>query len=286
MARSCLLFLLFSLVSATPVSAQLIHDGFKNKVGQLEVAASATHSQFDQYYAGQANGSATLTDFGPGTVYSRSLSLYLNYGVNKWLDIVATTPYVWNRRIESESEPAQQAITQTALHGKFQLDSTHFDGFVWTNFATLGFNFPTQNYEDNLAYSVGHRVYELPLYFNTQLIHQSGLFVNLQGGTEVRWPDAPSRFSTMFRLGYGWKFMYFDIWLHNQNAFGGTESIKGEDSFINDNINFTKAGGTVYASLLDSFGLGLSGGKILEGQNVADYWYGSFSMVWQTNFKK
>ncbi len=251
-------------------------DGYLKGKGVLDLAPSfsfnsaqkfdgANKQSFDEPYRGQ------------------SLSLFAEYGLTKYLDIVGTAAAVFT--------PLKSGLQDGGLFLKYRpfYKDLGTAGKIGVLFGA-GATFPIADYEPTATGALGQKAITAPLKCIAQWETPLGIFLNFTGGYHLRLdklsekdvalirqerpdyePIAPQNFTTyLAKIGFPARHFYLDAWAEWQHTPGGNNYTPNVPDLAQAfGVSYTQVGGTAYYSDSGKSGFFISGGYILGGRNVS-----------------
>lgn len=233
------------------IQAQGPIQGFMPGGGNLDLAFSYAYDSYDTYLFGdEARDQKLIT---------RSVNLFLEYGTSDQFSLLLTVPYLW-------IDDTNQGLQDGSFYLKFRNMYKQNDKGTFSAITALGMTFPFSNYPTSTETPIGIKATTFNARFNLQYRGNQGWFVFLQSGLDYRLiPNALASLPTLFRVGYGGRWIYVDGWLENFYTFnaGSDDRIQGGSG-----SSWWRFGATFYVSIVPSFGLVFNYARFLSGRNI------------------
>jgi hypothetical protein len=251
------------LAAAAPGAPALDLNGFLRGKGTGDVAVSATFERYDEFWAGETKTSNP----GLGTVETRSLSLWLAYGLTDELTLFANLPWV-----DSEGD-GSAGFAESDLQDATLLVAYRFarlGGAVQSDFVgAVGLRTPASNYEADLPVSVGDGTTDGLIRFVYQL-RRGGFYVSQQLGYDVRGGDAPDGVPLFTEAGYTRGRATYSGFFGKLVARDGTDIGDPGFTFPSNREEYDRIGAKVFVRLGGRLGIALAGWDTLSGRNTGD----------------
>lgn len=267
-AVSALRVLLFLLVAppllngARPAAAL---DGFLPKPGEGTAAVSVTAESYERFWA----GSETVTEPALGTVATRTLSVWLRYGVSDRIALVADVPFV-ERRAEAEPAMRQRSLQDARLLAKVRLLERGRKRLRHRFLVAGGVSAPAASYDPDLPVAVGDGTTDVLLRLVYQLELPRGYLLQT-GGVDVRSGGAPD--GLVLRTEAGWKAGPTTLSLFHELYAARSGSDIGDPgaTFPTNREELQRAGLRLLAPLgQPSWALSAAAFTTLDGRNTGD----------------
>lgn len=281
-----MLKLVLMLLLPLSIHAQGPLDGYMKGKGVLDLAPSFSFNAAQKF---EGINDQTYDE----TYKGQLLSLFAEYGLNKYIDIVGTAAAVFT--------PNKSGLQDGGLFLKYRPFHKKLDkaGTLSVLFGS-GLTFPMTDYSPTATGALGQKAITLPLKCIAQWETPLGIFINFTGGYHLRLdnvsgqdvaiiqkdrPDyqaiAPQNFSTyLVKIGFPARHFYLDAWAEWQHTGTGNNfSPNVPDLAQTFAVSYTQVGGTAYYTDGGRSGFFLSGGYILNGKNVSRIRRITFGMV-------
>ena len=237
-------------------------NGFLREKGRGDVAVSYTSESYDRFWVG-----STQVDVpNGGDVKTRSLSVWLAYGLTDDLTLVGDLPYV-----DAESDGfdlEQSALQDLTVLGEYRFASVGSEArsdFIGAG----GFRTHASNYDPNRPVDVGDGTSDVLFRFVYQLT-VGGFYFSQQLGYDLRNEDAPDGIPLYTETGYTWGPVTGTAFLSVLRARGGSDIGDPGFTFPGNAEEYQRVGARVYVRASDRFGLSGAYFKTLDGRNTGD----------------
>lgn len=246
-----------------PATPALDLNGFLREKGEGDVAVSFTSEGYDEFWVGDQK----VSDPGVGEVDTRSVSVWLAYGITPDLTVVATLPWV-----DSEGDGLggfrESDFQDATVMGVYRLGAA--GGSTHSQFlGGLGVRTPASDYEPNLPVDVGDGTTDWLVRFVYQLQH-GAFYWSQQVGYDIRGEDAPDGLLLYTEVGYTWGRTTINGSFSKLLADGGTNIGDPGFTFPSNEEENERAGGKVYVRLTDRYGVAAGAFTTLDGRNTGD----------------
>jgi hypothetical protein len=238
-------------------------NGFLRERGRGDVALSYTAESYDEFWVGDDK----VSDPGVGEVDTRTLSLWLAYGITDRLTFVAELPYV-DTEGDGTGDFEQkdlQDVTALAVYRLASAGTNARSQFV----GAFGLRTIASNYEPNSPVDVGDGTADWLFRFIYQLTWRR-LYVSQQIGFDLRSGDAPDGFPFYTELGATWGPVTYNLFYSRLRAEEGTDIGDPGFTFPSNEEEYDRIGGKVYGRITDHFGVSGAYFTNLDGRNTGD----------------
>ncbi|MGH9750301.1 MAG: hypothetical protein ACRD6R_10295 [Candidatus Polarisedimenticolia bacterium] len=244
-------------------------NGFTRAKGKGDVAFSFTSESYDEFWVGRTK----VTDPGLGEVETRSLSVWLAYGLNDRLTLIANLPWV---RAEGDGSAGfeEKDLQDLSLLGQFVLASGG-SGARHALVGAVGFRIPASGYEANTPVDIGDGSDDWLFRLVYQLRHR-GFYLSQQIGVDLRSGDTPDGFPLYTEIGATWGKVTLTAFYQRLESEEGTDIGDPGFTFPSNQDEFERTGAKVYWRLHDRIGVALAGWNTLGGRNTGDSTGASF----------
>lgn len=242
---------------------QWILDGFTRGAGNTDVALSYSRERADQFFLGTANidSPAPL-----GTLTSVSYSLFVAYGLNDSMDLVASVPYMSAKGSGVGGPPNQSGLQDASLYWKWRPWNRSLGSSSLSLLTGLGVQAPLSNYVADSPIAIGHHSTNVEALLLLHWVHRAGFFIDGGTGYTGRSGAVPDSVPYIAKAGYFNGRVYLDVFVDRQDAQGGIDI--GQGSFAATAVDYTRVGGTLFVPVSPLFGLFAGGSNIVDGRNV------------------
>jgi hypothetical protein len=215
-------------------------------------------------------------------VTTSSFNVYGTYGLSDKLDVIFNVPFI--RSTGSGTPAVLNDLGFSNSRGGVQ----DLSAFLKYEFAkkgdislqgSFGVTTPLGDYraDDGLQsiIAIGNRATTFNAIGLAHYKNANGLFITGQLGYSLRTTEVPDAVLSQIKVGYAASRFYVDGFIGNQTSTGGVDILRNgfTGSFPATKVNYTRAGGTIYAPIDPNIGLSLGGGGILDGRNVGKSYY-------------
>ena len=287
-----LTLLVFALAAATVADAQHMVNGFIQELNHGSVCLSYSREKYDDFYFGDLRGNdrpvRPLENNYGGKVVTQTVSLFMNYGIAKNLEMAVNIPYIhsqgYGERGEGKPDQEEGDFQDASLFIKWRPVSIDLNSGSLNFVAALGGSQPLADYEVKQLISIGNQGSTLTTFAVAHYQHNSGAFIDLQAGYSVRGNDVPNATLLGSALGYAQSRYYFDFFSQVQISDPSAPDIMdimqnlGENEkppFNETRVNFAQLGVNTYYNLVpslgggsNSFGISAKLAKTVWGRNV------------------
>ncbi len=249
-----LLSLLWFILLSISASAQGPIDGYMKRPGEIDFALSYGYEHYDRYYLGNIE----RTNF--DRTY-QSLGLFMAYGFEENLGLVATLPYMWTDSLNRGFQDGQFFLKYRPL--RKETTKGRLDGIIAGGVTTALSRYPISPESDN---PIGER----PLIFEARALVQhnfnNGFFVMAKTGLsfKVR-PNTQTAIPNLLRFGYATNKFYTDIWIEGVFALGAEAN---DVPLGQEGSTFTKFGGVFYVPIGQYLGVAVNAAYTFWGRNI------------------
>lgn len=225
--------------------------GFMPGAGNLDLAVTYGYDSYDIYLFGDERQSQDLV--------TQSASLFVEYGSSERFSLLLNIPYIW-------IDKSNQGLQDGSFYLKFQNLHQRKKSGSLSLITAIGLTFPLSNYNIDTETPIGQKNTVFNARLNMQYGGDKGFFFSLQSGLDFQLiPDALASLPTLFRVGYGGRWIYLDAWMENVYTFnaGVDDRIQGGSG-----SNWWRVGGTVYVPILPQLGAVANVAHFLSGRNI------------------
>jgi hypothetical protein len=286
LARVTALVLPALVLPATPVRAQTVDDGIMIDAKSLFTGYVFSYDQWDEYWEGalkRENGNI-------GTLTTQTSAWFVNYGVTRRLNVMATLPYVGTRASQGVLQN-MQGLQDIGLAAKYQLFSLSSPVGLIRTFAAGSAGLPMTDYTpDFYPLSIGSNSRRVSGRFTANVQTKPGWFAN--ASTAYTWRadvtldrpyyftdgklfltsevDMPNVFDYTLSGGYLRRGLMATASYSQQRTLGGGDIRRQDMPFVSNRMNFDRIGGMVMWSLPKLRALSVQGAYAytLRGRNV------------------
>lgn len=249
-------------VLSTPILA-LDLNGFVREKGHGDVAISFTAESYDEFWV----GSMRVSDPGVGEVDTKSLSVWVAYGLTDNVSLIGSLPWV-----DTESDGlggfAESDLQDATLMAAYRFAS--LGDRVRSNFVgAAGVRTPASNYEANIPVDVGDGTTDWLLRLIYQLQY-GGFYFSQQVGYDVRGDDAPDGIPLYTELGYTHGRATYNVFASRLMADDGFDIGESGFTFPGLEEEYLRAGAKAFVRINNRFGMALSVFNTLDGRNTGD----------------
>lgn len=259
--------------------AQSPVSGFMQGKGNGNVVLSFSSESYDEVFLVPNKIEDDVPVFEEVTI--NSVNLYATYGILDQLDVVVTLPYISAKGSADQAtlddlgfEDRRSGIQDLQLFLKYRPCEFEVGPGKLGLTAALGFTTPLGDYrvDEGLQsiIAIGNRSTRLNGMGIAQYQLENGLFLAGQIGYSFRNNDVPNAFLSEVKLGYAGKAFYADAWLAYQNSNEGVDILQPgfEGFFPATEVDYTRAGISVYVPVASGFGLTAGASTYLDGRNL------------------
>ncbi|MGK0389764.1 MAG: hypothetical protein ACI94Y_002509 [Maribacter sp.] len=234
--------------------AQGAIDGYMKEGGVTDIAVSYGYDHYEKYYLGDQ-----LQDTFNRTY--QSASIFLAYGLEENLDIIASIPFMWTDANNRGFQDGQFFIKYRAM--KKEIKKGRLDLMIAGGVTTALSAYKISPESDN---PIGERPTILEARIVAQHNFKNGLFVMGKVGLSYKIkPIVQPIIPTVFRVGYGHSKFYTDFWVEATATIGAEAN---EVPLGQEGSTFVKFGGTFYVPVAKFFGVFVNGSYTPWGRNV------------------
>jgi len=266
--------------------AQTIDDGIMIPRRSLFTGNVYSHESWDQYWEGtlkRDNGNI-------GTLTTQTNSWYVDYGLTRRLNVIASVPYVWTHASQGVLHE-MNGLQDLTLAAKFSVFETASRVGALRGIAVATTGIPLTDYiADFQPLSIGNQSRRLGGRFTLNTQAQSGLYVNVSTAYTIRGQvkldrpyyftddqlyltdvvEMPEVFDYLLGAGYlknGFNAMFS---FAQQRTLGGGDIRRQDSPFISNRMNFAKLGGMVMYPIPKVRDLAVQGAYAytVDGRNV------------------
>ena len=274
-------------LSATPLAAQTIDDGFLMSKGVLTAGVMYSHDSWDEYW----EGSRKRSNDNIGTLTTQSVMLAGHYGLTDRLSVIVMMPYVWTHSSEGPLH-GLQGFQDLTVAAKYRLLATPF-----TNRGTLSAfvggaaGVPLTDYTpDFQPLSIGSASRRFSGRFTVAFESPQAWFIS--GSAAHTWRNKvtldrqayytdgqlyltdevwmPRVLDYVLSAGYRKGRLYVPVSFTEQRTLGGGDIRRQDMPFVSNRMNYTKVDAFVmYALNIPKVpAMRLGGSHTLGGRNV------------------
>lgn len=272
MVRSIIVTILL-LISFLPLFPQGEIDGYMKKGGDADIALSYTYEHFDKFWFGKEARVYPVT--------RQSYSLFVNQGITRHLNFIASVPYIRSSKGENYLQGLQDgAFFLKGLPWQKSIE----DKGKFSLILAGGYRFPLENYATERGYAYGQKARSIEGRANLNYKWGEGNFIDIKSGYNYRFEPVPSSVPMVIKAGKGTAKVYYDFWLSYNKPIGGIDyPDRGpNNSFRELAVENLRAGGTYYLPVFNNFGAFLSGGYTLWGRNSGQAYFASIGVVYKS----
>jgi hypothetical protein len=248
--------------------------GFLRGKGALDLALSYSEDTYDSFWV----GSDRVTDAPFGEVTRTTINLYAAYGLSQQTDLVVGLSHVGSETdavFDSESE-----LQDFTMHLKWRAFGEELGQGRLNLLLSPGIKVPVSDYENDAVPAIGDGQTDLRLRGIAQYVWNSGAYIALETGYDIRFEDTPNEIPIHLTAGA----TFFDhvtvsAFISNISSQGGYDI--GEGPFYGVEEEYTRYGSSVYLRVQPRFGISLSGWATSAGKNTGDVTGFSFGLVWR-----
>ncbi len=244
---------------AGALHAQTVDDGIMIGRHDLFIGSFYTNDSWDHYWEGHLN----RNNGNLGTVTTQTSSMYVDYGVIKRLDLIASVPYVWTNASQGVLHGMQgfQNATVAAKYNFINRPLTELGDFK--AIAVVSGVIPMTNYEpDFQPLSIGNQSRQLSTRLTLNFQAKRGWYVNGSSAYTLRhdveldvpyyytngqfYPTSdvamPGVFDYILAGGYRKHHVLAEGNFSQQRTQGGGDIRRQDMPFISNRINYSKVG--------------------------------------------
>ncbi len=238
-------------------------NGFLREKGKGDVALSYTAERYDEFWAGDDK----VSDPGVGEVDTRTVSLWLAYGVTDRLTLVAQLPYV-NAEGDGTGGFEESDLQDATTLAIYRMAS--FGGSARSTFVgAFGLRTIASNYQANSPVDVGDGTADWLFRVIYQLTWRR-MYVSQQIGFDLRSGDAPDGFPLYTEVGATWGPVTYNLFYSRLSAEDGTDIMDPGFTFPSNEEEYQRIGGKVFGRINDHFGVSGAYFTTLDGRNTGD----------------
>lgn len=215
-------------------------------------------------------------------VSTSSFNVYGTYGFSDKLDVVFNVPFI---RSTGNGIPA---VLSDLGYSNNREGVQDLSAFLKYEFAkkgdisiqgSFGVTTPLGDYrvDESLQsiVAIGNRATTFNAIGLAHYKKSNGLFVTGQLGYSLRTTEVPDAVLSQLKVGFASSRFYIDGYIGNQTSLSGVDILRNgfTGNFPATKVNYTRAGGTIYAPVDPNIGLSIGGGGILDGRNVGKSYY-------------
>lgn len=215
-------------------------------------------------------------------VTTSSFNVYGTYGFSDKLDMVFNVPFI---RSTGNGIPA---VLSDLGYSNNREGVQDLSAFLKYEFAkkgdisiqgSFGVTTPLGDYrvDESLQsiVAIGNRATTFNAIGLAHYKKSNGLFVTGQLGYSLRTTEVPDAVLSQLKVGFASSRFYIDGYIGNQTSLSGVDILRNgfTGNFPATKVNYTRAGGTIYAPVDPNIGLSIGGGGILDGRNVGKSYY-------------
>ena len=223
------------------------------------------------------------------SVTTNSFNVYGTYGFSDKLDVIFNVPFV------QTSGNANREVLNDLGFANGKNGAQDLSAFLKYEFAkkgdislqgSFGVTTPISDYRVDQGLesivAIGNRATTFNGIGLAHYKNSNGLFVTGQLGYSLRSTDVPDAVLSQVKVGYASSRFYVDGYVGNQTSTGGVDILRNgfTGNFPATKVNYTRAGGTIYAPVDPNIGLSVGGGGILDGRNVGKSYYATFGLTY------
>lgn len=251
----------FATTSGSMAASDL--NGFLRPAGHGDVALSFTHETYDQFWVGEMK----VSDPGVGEVKTRSISLWMAYGVTDRLTVFGSLPFV---NADSDGaggfhERDLQDITFLGAYRLLEVGESVRSRLV----GALGFRTIASNYEANSPVDIGDGTAD----WLARLVYQleyGRFYFSQQVGFDRRGGEAPDGFPLYTEAGVTWGPVTYSAMYQRLEAKDGTDIGDPGFTFPSNEEEFERVGVRAYGRINERLGIGGMYFTTLDGRNTGD----------------
>lgn len=251
------------LMLAASQAAQAQGDsGFLRGEGKLDLVFSYGLDTYNEFWIGD-----TKVKNPPfGRVTRQYFTAHGAYGITDDVDLTLNAAYV---HVDTDNvfndEDGIQDLTAAA---RIRVGSQRFGSMTLNLLAAPGLKVPMSHYEDNSVPAIGDGQVDLHLRGIIQLVHDSGAFIALETGYDVRFDAPPDEIPINLTGGVTFDRVTVSGFVSRIESLGGHDI--GQGSFPGVEEEYWRVGGGVYCRLSETLGVTASGWTTLDGKNTGD----------------
>lgn len=278
-------WLILAAVSASPIAAQTIDDGFMMPKRTLSAGVVYAHDSWDEYW----EGTLKRTNGNIGTLTTRSITWVGGYAVTDRLGLMATLPYIWTHASQGVLRDLS-GFQDLTLAGKLRLFSTGptsrgaFNAFVAGTAAI-----PTTQYTpDFYPLSIGTAGRRAAGHLTLNFQSNSAFFANATAAymwcSNVRLNRysyytngqlyltnevvMPNVLDYTLSVGVDRGHWRIPVSIVQQRTLGGGDIRRQDMPFVSNRMDFVKLGGDVMYALPRNVSINFGAAHVLNGRNV------------------
>ncbi len=237
-------------------------NGFLREKGHGDLAASFTTESYGRFWVGD-----TRVDVpNDGSVDTRSLSLWVAYGLTDNLTITANLPYVRSR--SDGFDMREEGLQDLELLGEYRLASGGLKARS-SLVGAAGVRTIASNYEPNSPVSIGHGTADWIVRLVYQLEYR-GFYVSQQVGYDRRGGDAPDAVPLYTEVGVTLGPVTLTGFYSRVRARSGTDIGDPGFTFPSNRIDYDRVGAKVYGRVSRNTGLSGMAFTTLDGRNTGE----------------
>jgi hypothetical protein len=277
-------FVLGAAISASPVAAQTIDDGFMMPKRTLSAGVLYSHDSWDQYW----EGSLKRSNGNIGTLTTQSITSVVGYGLTERLGLIATLPYISTHASQGVLHDLS-GFQDLTLAGKLRLLTGATSRGAFNAFVVGTVAVPVSDYTpDFYPLSIGTAGSRTSARITLNFQSNSAWFVNASSAytfcanvrlnrnsyytngqlymtNEVAMPNVLNNtFSAGIERGR-WR---IPVSLTQQHTLGGDDIRRQDMPFVSNRMDFVKLDGGVMYALPKNLAVQLGAGRVLSGRNV------------------
>ncbi len=251
------------LVLAASQMAQAQGDsGFLRGEGNLDLVLSYGLDTYDEFWIGDSK----VTNPPFGRVTRQYFTVYGAYGITDSIDLTLNAAYV---HVDTDAVfNDEDGLQDLAASAKMRFIQERFGSMTLNVLAAPGVKVPMTHYEDNSVPAIGDGQVDLRLRGIIQLVHDSGAFIALETGYDVRFDAPHDEVPINLTAGITFDRITLSGFVTRIESLGGHDI--GQGSFPGVEEEYWRVGGGVYCRLTETLGITASGWTTLDGRNTGD----------------
>lgn len=247
-----------------PAAMALDLNGFLPGKHRGGVAWSYTQEGYEQFYRARQ----LVSNPGVGEVETRSLSLWLNWGLSDDLALVGNIAFV-DASSDGTGGFGENDIQDLELVLQYRLGSRTWGPARHSLIGGVGVRTPVSDYAANLPVDVGDGTTD-GLFRLIYHLEAGSFYLSQQVGFDLRGEDAPDGYPLYLELGYTTGRMTWSGFACKLTADGGTDIGDLGFTFPSNQEELERVGLKVHARLSKGIGVSLLAFDTLDGRNTGD----------------
>lgn len=242
--------------------------GFLRGAGRVDVALTYTLDTYDEFYV----GSDKVEMAGVGEVDRTGYSLYVAYGLNDDVDLIASAAYIEAESDGAAGAPDESDLQDLLLAAKWRVARRSWEGGEAWLALLPGVKVPLTDYQNNAITAIGDQQVDWRARVVGHVQTQRGYFASLETGYDRR-NDAPDD-EVPIHLTVGGTFyerVTVAPFISYVNSLGGTDiGPPGTNDFPTNEEDYTRVGLGTYVRVNEHFGVTGNWRTTIDGRNTGD----------------